>query len=156
MSGYHNRPDLASPFTPDGFYVTGDVFRRDAQGFYTFVGRCDDMFVCGGENIYPGEVEKVLERHPAVQQACVVPVEDDIKGYKPIAFVVPRPGASVVEAELKAFSLEHAAAYQHPRRIWLMPALPLAATNKIDRQALRLEARARLQPDYAREAGVTQ
>lgn len=156
MSGYHNRPDLASPFTPDGFYVTGDVFRRDAQGFYTFVGRCDDMFVCGGENIYPGEVEKVLERHPAVQQACVVPVEDDIKGYKPIAFVVPRPGASVVESELKAFSLEHAAAYQHPRRIWLMPALPLAATNKIDRQALRLEARARLQPDYAREAGVTQ
>ena len=50
--------------TADGYYHTGDVFRRDADGFYYFVGRADDMFVCGGENIYPGEVEKMLERHP--------------------------------------------------------------------------------------------
>jgi acyl-CoA synthetase (AMP-forming)/AMP-acid ligase II len=63
MNGYHNRPDLPSPIKPDGFYVTGDVFRRDENGFHTFVGRTDDMFVSGGENIYPSDVERMLERH---------------------------------------------------------------------------------------------
>ena len=86
MLGYHNRPDLKPPFTDDGFYVTGDVFRRDEHGFYYFVGRIDDMFVSGGENIYPGEVEKMLETHPAIEQACVIPIDDDIKGQKPVAF----------------------------------------------------------------------
>src|SRR5262249_11869064 len=62
MLGYHGRPDLPPPFTADGFYITGDVFRRDAHGFYTFVGRADDMFVCGAENIHPAEVERMLER----------------------------------------------------------------------------------------------
>jgi len=55
MLGYHNRPDVKPPFSADGFYVTGDVFRRDADGFHYFVGRTDDMFVSGGENIYPAE-----------------------------------------------------------------------------------------------------
>ncbi len=144
MSGYHNRPDLATPFSDDGFYVTGDVFRRDEQGFYTFVGRSDDMFVSGGENIYPSQVERVLEQHPSVQQACVVPVEDAIKGYKPVAYVVLRDGASLNEAQLKAFTLAHAAAYQHPRSIWFISALPLASTNKIDRTALLNDAASRL------------
>jgi long-chain acyl-CoA synthetase len=147
MSGYHNRPDLSAPFTADGFYMTGDVFRRDSDGFYTFVGRRDDMFVSGGENIYPGEIEKLLERHPAVQQACVVPVADDIKGFKPMAFVVLSEGAEASEAQIKAFTLEHAPAYQHPRRIWFVDALPLATTNKIDRPALLQEATRRLQAD---------
>lgn len=144
MSGYHNRPDLRDPFTDDGFYITGDVLRRDAEGFYTFVGRRDDMFVSGGENIYPGEIEKLLERHPAVQQACVVPVEDAIKGFKPMAFVVLRRAAQACEQQLKDFTLEHAPAYQHPRRIWFVDALPLATTNKIDRPALLLDANRRL------------
>ncbi|MFZ0764589.1 MAG: class I adenylate-forming enzyme family protein, partial [Bradyrhizobium sp.] len=90
MNGYHNRPDVASPITADGFYFTSDVFRCDENGFYFFVGRTDDMFVSGGENIFPGEVEKMLESHPDVIQACVVPVDDDIKGTKPVAFVVKR------------------------------------------------------------------
>ncbi len=64
MLGYHNRPDVPKPITPDGFYVTGDVFRRDQDGFHYFVGRTDDMFVSGGENIYPADVERMLERHP--------------------------------------------------------------------------------------------
>lgn len=144
MSGYHNRPDLRDPFTADGFYITGDVFRRDHDGFYSFIGRRDDMFVSGGENIYPGEIEKLLERHPAVQQACVVPVEDSIKGFKPMAFVVLRADVAASEQELKAFTLEHAPAYQHPRRIWFVDALPLATTNKIDRAALLLDANRRL------------
>ena len=64
----------------DGWYISGDVFRRDADGAYYFVGRADDMFVCGGENIYPAEVETVLESHPEIVQACVVPVPDENQG----------------------------------------------------------------------------
>ncbi|MDB5413583.1 MAG: Long-chain-fatty-acid--CoA ligase [Rubritepida sp.] len=141
MNGYWNRPDLRLPFTEDGFYITGDVFRRDADGFFTVVGRSDDMFICGGENIFPGQVEAVLERHPAVEQAAVVPMPDELKGEKPVAFVVLRPGAVADEASLKAHSLAEAPAYQHPRNIWLLDALPLSGTNKVDKAALMLLAR---------------
>jgi long-chain acyl-CoA synthetase len=144
MNGYHNRPDVPSPITADGFYVTGDVFRRDENGFHFFVGRTDDMFVSGGENIFPGEVEKMLERHPDVIQACVVPVDDDIKGTKPVAFVVRREGSDLDEATLKAFALANAPAYQHPRSIWFVDHLPLASTNKLDRKAMRDMAAQRL------------
>jgi len=148
LSGYHKAatrvPPLKRPFTDDGYYITGDVFRRDQDGFYYFVGRSDDMFVSGGENIYPGEVEKLLETHPAVQQAAVVPVEDEIKGQKPAAFVIRRAGASVTAEELKQHALANAPAYQHPRWIWFVDALPLATTNKIDRGALIRDARKRV------------
>ncbi len=144
MLGYHNRPDLPVPLTADGFYVTGDVFHRDEQGFYAFVGRADDMFVSGGENIFPGEVERMLETHPDVAQACVVPVDDDIKGTKPVAFVVRRTGSALTEDDVKQYALEHAPAYQHPRRVWFIDALPLASTNKIDRAALKKTALAAL------------
>ncbi len=137
MSEYHKLPEATrKAMTADGYYVTGDVFHRDAQGFFFFVGRADDMFVCGGENIYPGEVEKMLERHPAVHQACVVPVKDELKWQKPVAFVVVQPGVVLTEQEVKEFALAHAPAYQHPRRVWFLDALPLAGTNKIDRRAL--------------------
>src|SRR5262249_39272989 len=82
MLGYHNRPDLLSPITADGFYRTGDVFRRDADGFHYFLGRTDDMFVSGGENIYPGDVERMLERQPPLAQACVVPIAGRTQGPK--------------------------------------------------------------------------
>ncbi|GJD57408.1 class I adenylate-forming enzyme family protein [Methylobacterium dankookense] len=137
MLGYHNRPDVRAPITEDGYYDTGDVFRRDTEGFHYVLGRTDDMFVSGGENIFPGEVELVLEGHPDLLQACVVPVEDAIKGTKPVAFVVRRPGAGVDEAGVKAHALANAPAYQHPRRVWFLDAMPLASTNKIDRNALR-------------------
>jgi long-chain acyl-CoA synthetase len=145
MNGYHNRPDLLSPITADGFYVTGDVFRRDENGFHFFIGRTDDMFVSGGENIFPGEVEKMLESHPDVIQACVVPVDDDIKGTKPVAFVVKREGSDLDEAKLKAFALANAPAYQHPRSIWFVDSLPLASTNKLDRRTMHEMATERLQ-----------
>jgi long-chain acyl-CoA synthetase len=144
MNGYHNRPDVPSPLTADGFYVTGDVFRRDENGFHFFVGRTDDMFVSGGENIFPGEVEKMLETHPDVIQACVVPVDDDIKGTKPVAFVIKREGSDLDEATLKAFALANAPAYQHPRSIWFVDRLPLASTNKLDRKVLHDLAAERL------------
>ena len=141
MNGYHKLPDATrKAMTPDGFYITGDVFRRDADGFFFFVGRADDMFVCGGENIYPGEVEKMLERHPAVHQVCVVPLPDELKAHKPVAFVVPRAGAKVSEDDIRQFALANAPAYQHPRRVWFLDELPLAGTNKIDRKRLAMQA----------------
>lgn len=143
MNGYHKLPEVtARALTPDGYYRTGDVFRRDADGFYFFVGRVDDMFVCGGENIYPGEVEKMLERHPAVQQAAVIPLPDELKGHKPIAYVVPVPGTTPTESDIKAFALANAPAYQHPRRVLFLDELPLAGTNKIDKKALAQRATA--------------
>jgi long-chain acyl-CoA synthetase len=134
MLGYHNRPDLPVPITADGFYRTGDVFRRDADGFHYFLGRTDDMFVSGGENIYPGDVERMLERHPAVAQASVVPIDDDIKGTKPVAFIIAK--GAVDADEIKRFALANAPAYQHPRFVWFVDRLPLSTTNKIDRAAL--------------------
>jgi acyl-CoA synthetase (AMP-forming)/AMP-acid ligase II len=145
MNGYHNRPDIPTPITADGFYRTGDVFRRDANGFHFFVGRIDDMFVSGGENIYPSDVERMLERHPDIVQAAVVPIEDDIKGQKPVAFVITKHGASLSEDAVKQFALKHAPAYQHPRFVWFVDKLPLSSTNKLDRAALKREAETRLQ-----------
>ena len=141
MTGYLNLPEKTREvLTPDGWYISGDVFKRDAEGAYTFVGRADDMFVCGGENIYPGEVEHLLERHPDILQACVVPVPDELKGEKPFAFVVLRASANLTEEEVKQYALANAPAYQHPRQVVFMPELPLAGTNKVDRNVLRRRA----------------
>jgi acyl-CoA synthetase (AMP-forming)/AMP-acid ligase II len=136
MSGYYNREADTKKRLIDGWYDTGDVMRRDADGFYFFVGRADDMFQSGGENVYPGEVEKLLGRHPDVAQACVVPVADDIKYQLPVAFVVAKPGTKPSEDALRRFALDHGPAYAHPRAVWFVPELPLAGTNKIDRKAL--------------------
>jgi long-chain acyl-CoA synthetase len=141
MLGYHNRPDVPVPFTADGFYMTSDVFRRDENGFHYFVGRTDDMFVSGGENIYPADVERMLERHPDVAQAAVVPIDDEIKGQKPVAFVIRKPGHVPSVDGLKQFALANAPAYQHPRHVWFVDDLPLASTNKVDRVALKRMAR---------------
>jgi acyl-coenzyme A synthetase/AMP-(fatty) acid ligase len=149
MTGYLNREADTRKRLIDGWYDTGDVMRRDADGFYFFVGRADDMFQCGGENVYPGEVEKLLGRHPDVAQVCVVPVEDEIKYQLPVAFVVPKPGARPSEDTLRRFALDNGPAYAHPRAVWFVHELPLAGTNKIDRKALIERAAA----TYARDAG---
>ena len=137
MTHYHKLPEItAKAMTSDGYYRTSDVFRRDENGFFYFVGRVDDMFVCGGENIYPGEVEKMLERHPGIHQAAVIAIPDDLKGHKPIAFVVKAPGAAVDEQAVKTYALANAPAYQHPRRVFFVDEMPLAGTNKFDKRVL--------------------
>ena len=149
MTGYLNRETDTKKRLIDGWYDTGDVMRRDENGFVFFVGRADDMFQCGGENVYPGEVEKLLGRHPDVAQACVVPVPDEIKYQLPVAFVVPRPGTRPTEDTLRRFALDNGPAYAHPRAVWFVDELPLAGTNKIDRKVLVDRAVAA----YAREGG---
>jgi len=137
LLAYHNLPEETAKRVRDGWYHTGDICRRDAEGFYYFVGRTDDMFVSGGENIFPIEVESLLERHPAVHQACVMPFAHELKGQVPYAFVVLRSGAQATEDELKQFALAHGPAYQHPRKIFFLDHLPLAGTNKVDQPLLR-------------------
>jgi long-chain acyl-CoA synthetase len=137
LLGYHNLPDETAKRLRNGWYFTGDICRRDGEGFYYFVGRNDDMFVCGGENIFPIEVETMLERHPAVHQVMVMPFDHETKGQVPYAFVVLRAGARATEEEIKEFALANGPAYQHPRRVLFLPRLPLAGTNKIDKKRLR-------------------
>jgi len=137
MPGYLNRPEESARRLVDGWYRTGDLMRRDADDFYYFVGRVDDMFVCGGENLYPGEIERLLERHPAVAQAAVIAIDDAIKGQIPVAFVVLRPGHALDEQALKAYALAQGPVYAHPRRVRFVERLPLSAANKIDRATLK-------------------
>jgi acyl-CoA synthetase (AMP-forming)/AMP-acid ligase II len=148
MTHYHKLPaKTADVMTKDGYYRTSDVFRRDADGFFYFVGRVDDMFVCGGENIYPGEVEKMLERHPGISQAAVLPVPDELKGHKPVAFVVKAAGAALDEQAVKTYALANAPPYQHPRRVFFVDEMPLAGTNKIDKRVLATQIPAGALPE---------
>lgn len=142
MSGYHQLPAKSAQVLDDGWYYSGDVMRRDADGFYFFVGRADDMFVCAGENIYPVEVEKLLEAHPDVRQASVVPLPDEERAAVPVAFVVRQPGSTLSVDSLRQHALANGPAYQHPRRIAFVADLPWAGTNKVDRHALLQQARA--------------
>lgn len=135
--GYHNLPDVTADRFTGGWYKTGDVMRQDSDGWFYFTGRTDDMFVCGGENVHPGDVEVLLERHPDIVQAAVLPFDDERKGQLPYAFVVPRDGARVDVDTVKKFTLENGPAYAHPRQVFFLPEIPLSGTNKIDRDALR-------------------
>jgi acyl-CoA synthetase (AMP-forming)/AMP-acid ligase II len=99
------------------------------------------MFVCSGENIYPGEVEKLIERHPQVQQAVVVPLPDEERSQVPVAFIVARADARPSADEIRKFTIANGPAYQHPRRIEFVNELPWAGTNKIDRKSLIDRAR---------------
>ena len=140
MIGYHNLPVETAKCLHDGWLDTGDILRQDEDGWFYFIGRSDDMFVTGGENIYPGDVETMLERHPDVMQAVVVPAPNMLKAHVPHAFIVSKAGATLTEDEVKQHALANAPAYAHPRRVFFMDVLPLAGTNKIDRKFLKEQA----------------
>ena len=140
MAGYHNLPEETAKRLRDGWLDTGDVLRRDGDGWYYFVGRVDDMFVTAGENIYPGVVESMLERHPDILQAVVVPAPSALKAHVPVAFVVPRSGGAIDAEAVKRHALANGPAYAHPRQVFFVDGLPLSGTNKIDRRALAARA----------------
>ena len=139
MTGYLNLPELTANRLNDGWFNTGDLFERDENGFFFFKGRADDMFVCSGENIYPGEVEQAIESSPRIVQAAVVPVPDAIRGQMPVAFAVAAEGP-VSEREVQDHVRANAAPHLYPRRVWFVDALPLASTTKIDRRKLMQRA----------------
>jgi len=121
----------------DGYFVTNDCFTVDPQGFYYYVGRADDMFVSGSNNIYPREVEAAIESHPGVLSSAVIALDDAVKTTKPYAFAVLRNGFTATEQELKNTTLK-LVPYSHcPRRIWIVDTLPLNSVNKIDKKLLK-------------------
>ena len=134
--GYHNLAAKTRERIVDGWYDTGDVVRRDADGFFFFVGRADDMFVCSGENIYPAEVEKMLDNHPDILQSAVVPLDDHVRGAIPIAFVVVQEGKTLDEENVKRHALLNGPPHQHPRSVHFVHELPLTGVNKVDRKQL--------------------
>jgi long-chain acyl-CoA synthetase len=145
--GYLKDPHTtAERFTADGWLRTGDLMRRDEQGYCYFCGRTDDMISVGGENVYPKEVESIILTQPAVADVCVVPVAHHVKGEAPVAFVVLKPGMEASEQEIRSHCLTHGPAYAHPRRVFFLDRLPLSSTNKLDRGLLTQQA-AELLPD---------
>ncbi len=141
MAGYLDDPDAtAAVLTPEGWLRTGDLGVMGSDGNLRVVGRTKDMFVVGGFNAYPAEIENVLLGHPAVRQAAVIGVPEERLGEVGMAFVVASPGAEPTGDELMAWCRERLANYKVPRRLELVDTLPLNATGKVDKESLRARA----------------
>ena len=137
-AGYWNRPEeTAKAIDKDGWLRTGDLARRDAEGYYTIVGRSKDMIISGGENIYPAEVESVLHAHPAVAEAALIGVPDAKWGEVGRAIVVLQKGARVTAEELSAFCQPRLARYKIPKLFVFVDELPKTAAGKIDKKVLK-------------------
>jgi len=134
--GYWKLPEVTKKKFRDGWLYTGDLMRRDEDGFFFFVGRKDDMINVSGENVYPKEIVDILLRHPNVRDASVVPVRHPIKGTVPVAFIVQSQNGSTSAEELKQFFLKYGAPYAYPRRIYFLESMPLSGTGKVDRAQL--------------------
>ena len=136
--GYWKRPEeTAKAFTADGWLKSGDVGRRDAEGCYYVSGRIKEMYISGGENVYPAEVENVLARHPAVLEAAVIGVPDEKWGEVGHAFILLRPGAaSVAAAEVIQFCRSNLAGYKAPRHVSFVDEFPRTAAGKIRKHML--------------------
>ena len=121
--------------TEDGFFITNDLFKIDEQGFYYHMGRVDDMFTNGANNIYPRQIETILETHPFIKEAAVIGLEDDIKGMKPYAFVTVYK--DVTEEQIKEHILKQLPPNHCPKKIWTLKEFPLLSINKIDKIRLK-------------------
>jgi acyl-CoA synthetase (AMP-forming)/AMP-acid ligase II len=138
MSGYwRDTEQTRAAFTSDGFVRTGDLGWIDDRGRLRLVGRSKEMYVRGGYNVYPVEIESVLSTHPEVAAVAVVPRPDDVMGEVGVAAVVPRdPARPPALADLRSFAAPHVAAYKLPDALELLDALPLTVGDKVDRRAL--------------------
>lgn len=136
--GYWKRPEeTAKAFTPDGWLRSGDIGRRDADGCYYVAGRIKEMYISGGENVYPAEVENALARHPAVLEAAVLGVADETWGEVGHAFVLMRPGAQPISAaDLIQFCRGNLAGYKTPRHVTFVDEFPRTAAGKIRKHLL--------------------
>jgi HIP---CoA ligase len=144
MRGYHDDPEeTAAVIDADGWLRTGDVGVMNERGYLRITDRIKDMFIVGGFNAYPAEIERILLGHPGVAQAAVVGVPDDRLGEVGVAFVVARAGSVVAADELIAWSRERMANYKVPRRVEIVAELPANATGKVLKYVLRDRARGR-------------
>lgn len=136
--GYMDNPEATeASFTKDGWLKSGDVARRDADGYYYIVDRIKDMYISGGENVYPAEVEKVLTTHPAILEAVVIGVEDEKWGEVGAAFLVERPGTTIDTATLPAWCRERLAPYKIPKSFQVSNDLPRTAAGKVRKNILK-------------------
>ncbi len=137
MKGYWNKPEETALVLRNGWLYTGDVARKDADGYYYIVDRKKDMIIAGGYNIYPREVEEVLWEHPKILEAAVIGVPDAYRGETVKAFVVLQPGTSATAEDIIAFCRERLAAYKVPRVVVFRDSLPKSGVGKYLRRALR-------------------
>ena len=131
MKGYWEREDATAEAIVDGWFFSGDIGKRDEDGYYFIVDRKKELIIRGGYNVYPREIEEVLYEHPAIQEAAVVGVPHDELGEEVGAAVVLKEGESLDADELKSYVKEQVAAYKYPRKVWFMDELPKGPTGKI-------------------------
>jgi fatty-acyl-CoA synthase len=137
MLGYHRMPaETGRSFTPEGFFMTGDLAILDERGYVTIVGRRKEMIIRGGYNIYPRELEDVLRTHPAVDDACVIGIPHEILGELVCACVVPVEGAIVTGDEIKTFAREQVADHKVPDLVRFFDTFPLTGSGKVKRREL--------------------
>ena len=136
MKGYYGRPDATEQAIQDGWFRSGDLARRDEDGWYYIVDRSKDMIIRGGFNVYPREVEEVLMTHPDVSLAAVVGVPHESLGEEVKAFVILNPDAKTTPEELVEWSRQEMAAYKYPREVVIVDSLPMTATGKILKREL--------------------
>ncbi|MBP1162695.1 long-chain acyl-CoA synthetase [Rhodococcus sp. PvR044] len=136
MAGYLDRPEATAEAMHNGWFRTGDLARRDADGFYYIVDRAKDLIVRGGFNVYPREIEEVLLTHEAVSLVAVIGVPHESHGEEIKAFVILEPNAQITEDELIAWCKEQMASYKYPRSIEFATVLPMTATGKILKREL--------------------
>jgi long-chain acyl-CoA synthetase len=136
MTGYLGNPKATAAAVRDGWFRTGDLAWRDADGYYYIVDRAKDMIIRGGFNVYPREIEDVLMTHPAVSLAAVVGVPHDTHGEEVKVFVIPQSGVDLDPDALLAWGREQMAAYKYPRLIEVVGSLPMTSTGKILKREL--------------------
>src|SRR5205809_3105687 len=142
MQGYYNDPEATKKVMGDGWFHTGDAAVLHPAGYGEIRDRIKDVIISGGENISSLEVEGVLLRHPAVQEAAIVGLPHEKWGEAPYGYVVLKPGANATEAELIAFTRERLAHFKAPHGVSFVPELPKTATGKIQKFVLRKGAAA--------------
>ncbi len=144
FAGYWNNEQQTREALQDGWLATGDLMMRDDEGYYFVVGRTKEMYISGGENVYPAQVERILLTHADVGLVAVIAMPHPRWGETGWLFAQPEEGRSLAAAELLAWSQRHLASFQRPARCVVMPKLPLGPSGKIDKQALRSIADATL------------
>jgi malonyl-CoA/methylmalonyl-CoA synthetase len=138
FAGYWRRPDLTvSEFTPDGWFRTGDVGRFDTDGYLHLVGRSKDLVITGGLNVYPVEVEAVLDELPGVLESAVIGVPDPDFGEAVVAVVVAQPGATLEPEVLRTEARARLAGFKVPKQVHVVDALPRNAMGKVEKAVLR-------------------
>jgi long-chain acyl-CoA synthetase len=136
MRGYYNRPEATAEVMSDGWFRSGDLGKRDKDGYYYIVDRAKDMIIRGGFNVYPREIEEVLMAHEAVSLAAVIGIPHPTHGEEVKAYVILKPGATATAGELIAWGKHEMAAYKYPRSVQIVESLPMTATGKLLKRAL--------------------